>query len=220
VVSEYSYASLRESPGALHEFRQVISVDGRRVSTPEKARHTLSLGLNSEDDRARKRMLEEFQKNGLRGAATDFGQVILLFTRRQMDNYDFRIDGNGRIGAEEALTIAFEQRQGSTSMLVFEGRNTVRAKLDGQLWVRRKDGMPLRISLRSEWMELRHTRRHEAVVDYTQTPFGILAPASVKHTEFLDNQLLTENLYRYTPFKKFGADAEIKFQTVPEPEKK
>src|SRR5579872_7285526 len=37
IVSEYSYAALADSAGALHEFRQVISVDGRRVSTPEKA---------------------------------------------------------------------------------------------------------------------------------------------------------------------------------------
>src|SRR5438067_11811571 len=38
IVSEYSYATLRDSPGVLHEFRQVISVDGRRVKTPEQAR--------------------------------------------------------------------------------------------------------------------------------------------------------------------------------------
>src|SRR5438045_2216492 len=47
IVSEYSFAALRDTPGALHEFRQVISVDGRPVSTPERARHALSLGLQS-----------------------------------------------------------------------------------------------------------------------------------------------------------------------------
>ena len=80
--------------------------------------------------------------------------------------------------------------------------------------------MPLRISIRSEWTEQQHTRRHEAVVEYRATPFGIVEPASVKHSEYVDDQLLAENLFRYSPFKKFGADAEIKFQTLPEPEKK
>ena len=220
IVSEYSFAALRESSGAMHEFRQVTSVDGRRVNTPENARHALSLGMRSEDDRARKRMLEDFQKVGLHGAATDFGQLILLFTRRELQNYEFRPDGYALIGAEQAVVLAFNQRQGSSSMLVFEGRKTVRAKLDGQLIVRRKDGAPLRISLRNQWTEQGHVRKHEAVVDYTPTPFGIVEPASVKHTEYMDDLLVTENLFRYSPFKKFGADAEIKFQTVPEAEKK
>lgn len=219
ITSEYSFATLRES-GALHEFRQVTAVDGRRVSTPESARHALGLGMRSEDDRARKRMLEDFQKVGLQGAATDFGQLILLFTKRQLENYDFRPDGYGRIGVDQMVVLAFSQRQGSPSMLVFEGRKTVRAKLDGQLWVRRKDGVPLRIILRSQWTEQKRVRKHEAVVDYTPTPFGIVEPASVKHSEFMDEELVTENLFRYSTFKKFGADAEIKFDTLPEQPKK
>jgi hypothetical protein len=222
VVSEYSFATLRDSPGALHEFRQVISVNGRRITTPEKARHALSLGLRSEDDRVRKRMLEEFQKHGLQGAATDFGQLILLFTRRELQNYEFRIEGPARIGAEEALMIAFEQRQGEnqTSLLVFEGRKTVRGKIEGRLWVRRRDGLPLRILMRSEWTVQGRARRHEGIVEYTPAPFGAVAPASVKHSEYVDDQLVTENLFRYSAFKKFGADAEIKFQTLPEADRK
>src|SRR4051794_13153564 len=47
VVSEYAFSSLQDGPKGLHEFRQVIRVDGKRVQAPEKARTTLSLGLNS-----------------------------------------------------------------------------------------------------------------------------------------------------------------------------
>jgi hypothetical protein len=220
IVSEYSYAALKESPAALLEFRQVISVDGRRVSTPEEARHALSLGLKSDDDRARKRMLEDFRKFGLINAAMDFGQILLLFTRRQLHNYDFRIEGGDRLGADEAIVLTYDQRQGSERMLVFQGKKTIRAKLGGKLWVRKSDGLPLRISLRSEWREGRLTRRHDAVVEYAPSPFGIVLPASVKHTEFLDKQLVTEDVFRYAPFKKFGADAEIKFDASPEPKTK
>src|SRR6185295_10809360 len=104
--------------------------------TPEKARHALSLGLKSADDRARKRMLEDFRKFGLTDAATDFGQMLLLFTRRELHNYDFRISGSDRLGADEAIVLTYDQRQGDQKFLVFEGRKTVRAKLDGKLWVR------------------------------------------------------------------------------------
>jgi hypothetical protein len=220
IVSEYSFSGVKESEAVIHEFRQVISVDGRPITTPEKARHALSLGLQSDDDRTRKRMLEEFRKYGLIDAAMDFGQVILLFSRRRLHNYDFRIVGTDRLGADEATVLSYDQRQGDQGFLVFEGRKTIRSKLDGKLWVRRTDGLPLRISLRAQWTEQRNTRRHEAVVEYALTSFGTVGPASVKHSEYFDDLLITENLFRYTPFKKFGADAAIKFDAEPEPLKK
>jgi hypothetical protein len=220
VLSEYSYSALKESPDKLYELRKVISVDGRPIRTVADARHALGMDLRSDVDRARKRMLEEFQKYGLQGAASDFGQLILLFTKRRVPNYTFRILGTGRVGADEAIVLGFEQREGDEGLLVFEGRKTVREKLSGQLWVRRSDGLPLRIAMRSGWTENRHVRRHDAIVEYAATAFGTLAPASVKHSEYFDNQLITENLFHYSPFKKFGADTEIKFDVLPEPPSK
>jgi hypothetical protein len=221
IVSEYSFSGFKGSDSAIHEFRQVISVDGRPITTPEKARHALSLGLQSDDDRSRKRMLEDFRKYGLIDAAMDFGQMILLFNRRRLHNYDFRIVGSDRLGADEATVLSFDQRQGDQGLLVFEGRKTIRAKLDGKLWVRQTDGLPLRISVRTQWAEQRHMRRHEAVIEYALTSFGTVGPASVKHSEYFDNLLITENLFRYTPFKRFGADAAIKFDAAePDPVEK
>jgi len=220
IVSEYSFSSLKDAPDQIHEFRQVVSVDGRKISTPEKARHAVSMGLKSEDDRARKRMLEDFQRYGLNGATLDFGQIILLFTKRQLHNYDFRVTGEDRLGADEATMLSYEQRQGPDNFRAFEGRNTVSAPIKGQLWVRKADGLPLRISMLSEWKEQKHMRRYEAVVEYVMTPFGMLAPVSVKYSETADDQLFTEDVFRYAPFKKFGADAEIKFDVLGEPEKK
>src|SRR5262245_14917357 len=87
IVSEYSVGTLKESETRnLCEFRQVISVDGRKVQSAEQARHALSLGLKSADDRARKRMLEDFAKNGLVDVATDYGLILLRFGNRgQLD---------------------------------------------------------------------------------------------------------------------------------------
>src|SRR5438874_6514080 len=69
IVSEYGYASFHDAPGALHELRTVISVDGRKVTAPEKARRSLTLGVTSADDSVKKQMLKDFEKHGLLGAA-------------------------------------------------------------------------------------------------------------------------------------------------------
>src|SRR5438128_1274876 len=56
IVSEYSVGTLKDSESRnLLEFRQVVSVDGRPIQSAETARHALSLGVHSSDDRARKR---------------------------------------------------------------------------------------------------------------------------------------------------------------------
>src|SRR3954452_16899759 len=40
IVSEYGYSSFKDSPAALHEFRTVTTIDGRKFQTVEKARRT------------------------------------------------------------------------------------------------------------------------------------------------------------------------------------
>src|SRR3954463_6526298 len=90
IVSEYSIGALKESASRnLCEFRQVISIDGRKVQSAESARHALSLGLKSADDRARKRMLEDFARNGLVDIATDYGLILLAFSKRGQQEMRF-----------------------------------------------------------------------------------------------------------------------------------
>src|SRR5258707_3912995 len=55
IVSEYSVGILKESASRnLCEFRQGISIAGRKVQSADGARHALSRGLKSADDSARK----------------------------------------------------------------------------------------------------------------------------------------------------------------------
>src|ERR1039457_455956 len=80
IVSEYSVGTLKESVVQnLTEFRQVISVDGRKIQSPERARHALSLGITSPDDRIRK-IVSEYSVGTLKESAvqnlTEFRQVI------------------------------------------------------------------------------------------------------------------------------------------------
>src|SRR5580658_2999286 len=211
IISEYSFGTLKDAPGPLHEFRQVISVDGQAISTAATARHSLALGLASADDHARKRMLEDFQKYGLTTAVVDFGPLLLLFTKRQTGNYHFELAGDDRIGADQVKIVSYTQVSGPDRMLVFQGRRAIHQPIQGRIYARVPDGLPLRITIVETRQDAKNTFRDEAVVDYTPNAQGFLAPAAVTHRGFAGDELLVEDEFRYSAFRKFGAEAAIKF---------
>jgi hypothetical protein len=215
IVSEYGFSSFKDSPAALHEFREVTSVDGRKVQAQEKARRTLTLGVKSADDNLKKQMLRDFEKHGLTGAVTDFGQLILLFTKRRLANYTFEVSGSERIGADSAVLLSFRQIGGDERLTVFAGHEARRTPLDGVIWLREPDFRPLRIRLNSERRDGEFLVKTEATVDYAMSAHGCVLPASVAHRETAGDKLLTENRFEYTPFRKFGAESELKFGDVP-----
>jgi hypothetical protein len=211
IVSEYSFGTLKDSPAALHEFRQVISVDGQAISAAATARHSLALGLASADDHARKRMLEDFQKYGLATAVVDFGPLLLLFTKRQAANYHFELAGDDRIGADQVKIVSYAQISGPAYMLVFQGHRAIHQPIQGRIYARVPDGLPLRIAIVESRQDGKTIFRDEAVVDYTPNAQGFLAPAAVTHQGFAGDELQVEDEFRYSAFRKFGADAAIKF---------
>jgi hypothetical protein len=218
IISEYSVGTLKESAVQnLTELRQVISVDGRRVQSPERARHALSLGITSPDDRIRKRMLEDFARHGLVDIATDYGIFLLAFTKRGLENMKVVISGEEPVGADAAWVLHWQQTSPDGGVLEFLGNQASRHALQGRLLVRKSDGLPLRIESWSEHPQAGQTIRDEATVDYIRSAHGFLTPASVVHRHMVDGQVITENLYRYEPFKMFSADAEIKFTEIETP---
>ena len=212
IVSEYSVGLLKDSPEHnLSEFRQVVTVDGRKVQNPETARHALSLGIKSPDDRVRKRMLEDFARHGLVDIATDYGIILLAFSKRGQENMKVTVAGEEQVGADAAWVLAWQQTSPAGGMLEFMGNQASRRALAGRLLVRKSDGLPLRIQAWNEHEQNGHVVRDDATVDYVTSAHGFLTPASVVHHHVIDGQLITENHYRYEPFKMFGADTEIKF---------
>jgi hypothetical protein len=215
IVSEYGYSTFEDSPNVLHEFRQVVSVDGRVVRSREAARRTLSLGVSSREDRAKRQMLRELQDHGLTSVAVDLGQIILLFTKRQLVNYQFQWTGRGQLNSADASVFSFEQVGGAGSVTIFAGRRASRETLQGEVWVRESDCLPLRISIVTQREVDKHSFRDEATVDYSMSPHAALLPVSVVHREYIDGHLEIEDLFRYAAFRRFSAEAEIKF--TPEP---
>ena len=217
IISEYSVGMLKESTSRdLFEVRQVVSVDGVKVQSAESARHALSLGIKSPDDRVRKRMLEDFAKHGLVDIATDYGLILLAFTKRGQQNMAISDGGEEQVGADTAVVVSWRQKSSEGGALVFAGKQASRRSLQGRLLVRKSDGLPLRVEAWTERHDGNLTSREDATIEYIQSAHGFLTPASVVHRHFINGSLITENLYRYEPFKMFSADTEIKFTELPE----
>ncbi|MGH9660369.1 MAG: hypothetical protein ACRD96_17600 [Bryobacteraceae bacterium] len=212
IISEYAYGALAEAPGALHEFRQVIAIDGRPLVRAEKARQTLTLGVRSGSDKVKKKMLQDFEKHGLVGAATDFGQMILLFTKRRLPRYRFSVVKEAQIGADAAVVLSY--REAGESLTIFSGRSSIRKPLEGELWVRKSDSLPLRITMVAAREEDDQTVRDEATVEYEPSAYGVVLPVSVLHRETAGDQLVAENRFRYASFRRFGAQSEVKFDVA------
>jgi hypothetical protein len=218
VVSEYSVSPLKSSESHnLFEFRQVATADGKPVRTREAASRELALGMRSQDDAVRKRMLQDFAKYGLVDVASDYGLILLAFTRRALEGMRIDPTGAGRIGAVPAAAFAWKQITPAAGELEFRGRQTVRQPLSGILWTRASDGLPLRIEAWAEYEQSKRRIRDEASVDYVLSAHGFLTPASVAHRHLIDGQVITENLYRYGVFRLFASDSELNFTEVPDP---
>ena len=217
LISEFGYTTI----GALwHEAREVRGIDGKTVQNTEKARQKLVLGLRSDDDLVKKKLLEDLEKHGLLGSATDFTLSLLMFRGRNLDNYQFAQVRRDRVGADEAVIFSFSQAGGEESFTIFQGKRTVRQKLTGHVWLRAGDGLPLRIHLTSTipGKDSSGDIIDEAVIDYLRSPAGLLLPASVRHYRMGGTMMLAENNFSYGNFKRFSADSEIKFTPVEDDE--
>lgn len=212
IVSEYGFAALAGETETLHELRKVISVDGHPVDA-KKGEESLARIITLKDDPREKELLKEFEKYGLVGAAMDFGPLLMLFTPREIEHYEFALKGPQVLGASKALVFRYTQIDGPELLSVFDsaGAKPRRMKVQGEIWVRADNFLPLRITLGVGEGQGAKAVREEATVDYSPTAFGALAPSAVDHKELRGGQLMVQNSFLYSDFHKFGADAEIHF---------
>lgn len=198
IVSYYALSSFRTSPEALHEFREVFSVDGQALKR-DGAR--LRNALTAQDDKAKKELAHEFEKDSLTVTATDFGQLILLFTKSNQAKYEFKLRGAALVGADRAMILDFSQRAGVEALRVSELGREVREPLTGQIWVREVDSAPLRITLATSRHDRSRTIRDEARVDYEPKPEGMVLPVSIVYRRFVNEELSAEDVYGYSDWR-------------------
>ncbi len=214
ILSEYGFVSFAGDRETLHELRRVISVDAHPVADSKKTEDSLARIIALADDKREHELLKEFEKYGLVGAVTDFGPLLMLFTPREIEHFEFALKGAQTLGATRALIFRYTQIDGAELLTIFTSNSQGkprRLKVQGEVWVRADNYLPLRITLAAGEGQGASTVREEASVDYAPTPFGVLVPGSVDHKELMGGQLMVQNSFIYRDFHKFGADAEIKF---------
>jgi hypothetical protein len=201
VVSSYGLAEMGEGH-VLHEIRTIVTMDGEALRTAGEARHALTIGLKSADDRVKRKLLEDLEQDQLEGAITDFGQLILLFSARYQTDYDFTAAAGRHLGAEPVVVLGYRQISGEHGLTFFKERTADRQSATGQIWLREKDLLPVRITINTEeTMSKKFTIRTEATVDYIPSQVG-LVPGSVIHKQFLNADLMVENDLHYADFHR------------------
>lgn len=220
LISDYSIAPLKAGAGGtLVEFREILSLNGKAVRTPDIARKALARSVNAGEVASRKRMLEELVKLGLVDVATDFGLLLLAFTNQSQAGVEWAEAGMAFVGAEEAVVLEWRQKTGG-ALEFMRGKPAARP-MHGWIWVRRTDGVPLRVRALFEHPERGRTIRDDTTIDFVFSPvLSCVTPVTVAHRHFVDGFLLTENLYTYQPFRLFTTDSRIEFEKPVEPPKK
>jgi hypothetical protein len=208
ILSEYAFALLGRQ---IHELRQVTSVNGKRVAGDEQAQDALAKLVTDNDDQRKKRALEQLEKYGLRGGATDFGQILLLFSRRDVERYEFTVAGPRLMGTVATQVFHYQQLDGLQALTVFRGNSgsgaatTERLSVQGEIWVREADGLPVRITMTATGSstDKEKTLREEATVDYAMSEFGTLLPVETTQRELRAGEEVAENKFTYRDFHRF-----------------
>jgi hypothetical protein len=209
LVSEYGFAAL--GAGELHELRRVTSVDGRKVEDEKQAQESLARLVTATDDQRKRLALKQLEKYGLRGAAIDFGQILLLFSRSSIGRYEFSFASLRQENSIDLLVFRYRQLDGPAAMTVFDRDRPLKLRIAGEVWVRAADFAPVRITLHASETESEEGLREDATVQYLMSEYGVMLPASVEHQELRDGRLISDSKFTYANFHKFEATSNIKF---------
>jgi hypothetical protein len=218
IVSEYGFTALsgEADSSSLHELRQVTSVDGKKIEDKKKAQAALAAVITAKDDARKKTLLKQFEKYGLLGAVTDYGQALLLFTRRNMERYEFSTKGENWLNGARVLVFGYRQLDGPETVTLIEERNNDQVKhlrIEGELWVRSDNFVPVRIIMAATGGLEQERVKEDAAIDYAMSPYGAVLPLKTEHRETRGGKIAAENQFVYANFKKFGASSDITFET-------
>jgi hypothetical protein len=200
IVSLYGVSTIGRG---LHEIRQVIFVDGKKVQGEEHAQQTLEALLTSSGDQQKLASLKQLEKYTAGGAATDFGPLILLFAHGGVERYEFTGLGRRQLGTVSANAYHFKQLDGSEGLTLFGGQ-TQKLRMEGELWMAESADGPLRLTLASEVPDTTPRTREEATVDYIRSPLGALLPAQIEQLEIHGEEVTSESIFDYGSFQKLN----------------
>ena len=205
IISEYGFAVF--GSGAIQELRLVIAVNRKHVADEKKAQDDLASLVTGNNDQRKRRALQQLEKYGFRGGATDFGQILLLFSRSTQERYEITYEGERDAGEGRVQAFRFQQLDGPEALTLFRQGHVEQPRhlnVEGEIWVREPDGAPVRITMVATDRSSDQAVREEAAVDYEPSEFGAMLPVETNHKESRAGSVVTENKFRYAGFHRFG----------------
>jgi hypothetical protein len=202
VVSLYGISVIGR---ALHEIRQVVSVDGKTVQGEARAQETLAQLLTASGEDQKLQALRQLEKYGVNSAATDFGPLILLFASGGAERYEFTAAGPRLLGTESARAYHFKQLDGSEAVTLFNG-GPQKLRIEGEAWISEAPRGRIRLVLASASAPTRNEPRVrvEASVDYARSTLGALLPEHIEQRETHGGELASENIFDYKNFQRLA----------------
>ena len=201
IVSEYGFISSDEPGGSLKEVRAVQMVDGLQWKRGKKELKDLANGIAVQDARNRAKSLERFEDYGLRGFLSDTGQLILLFARRGIEKYEFTFDRQYIDPTGPVWIYRYRQIDGPQAFTIYGGKEPVRQRLTGEVWLSAGDGLPVRVTLNSDHVRKESTVRDITAVQYQMSEWGFVLPWRIEHRQFVDQELFVLDEFTYDRFK-------------------
>jgi hypothetical protein len=202
VVSEYGFISSDEPGGSLREVRSILTVNGLKWKRGKKDLNDLATQIAREDAQNRVRTLERFENFGLRGFLQDAGQLILLFARNGTERYEFTFDREASSMAGPAWVYKYRQIDGPAAFTIYGQKKPIRQRLEGEVWLSRGDGLPVRVVMHSNHVVKESQVRDVTIVDYEMSRWGLLLPSRIDHKQYVDGDLFVANDFTYKDFRE------------------
>jgi hypothetical protein len=205
VVSEYGFISSDEPGGSLREVRSILTVNGLKWKRGKKDLKDLATQIARDDSKNRVRSLERFEDFGLRGFLQDAGQLILLFARSGTERYEFTFHREDASFAGPVWVYKYRQIDGPATFTIYGQKEPIRQRLEGEVWLSRGDGLPVRVAMHSNHSVKESQVRDVTVVDYEMSRWGFLLPSRIDHKQFVDGDLFVADDFTYKGFREVVA---------------
>jgi hypothetical protein len=212
LVSQYTLAlfsgdDASAGGGTLHELRQVISADGKKIEDAAKAQEMLAQAVTSSGEQRRLQLLKDFERHGLLGAVSGVAPMLLQFSAQDLPRFELLYAREQYQGAARLLVFSYRQIDGA-GLSLFDGHAGDRSggprhmQTNGEIWVREVNYMPVRITMAASEGEGATLLREEVRVDYATSQWGALVPQSAEHRELRAGNPVAENRFEYAGFQK------------------
>ena len=204
IVSEYGYVAADEPGAPIREIRRILTVDGLRWNKASAGDPgNLADQIRAHQEKDRRKSLESLEEHGLFGIATDVAPMLLLFARGGTADIEFIYDRDEVSGPHgKVLVFRYHQIGGEAGVTIYEGRQVVKQKGSGELWVRARDFLPVRVTMNAVREEQGEPLRDILEATYEPSPFGFLLPAYARHQQFSGGELLVVTEYIYSGYRE------------------